>query len=312
MTHATVMPAPGGTSNTLGGYDPLDALSHLERAMFGYLADYDGLTRRLYEHHLTTYARWCLEHGIDAMAADRTHIALYVRHCHEILGHKASTVSTELTPVRGFYKWCFLEGLVDRDPAAHVRLPKVHLEQKQPLTKDELREIRAAGKDLGGRHWALSELLIVHALRISEAAGLRIEDYQDTERGHRVMRFTRKGGRRATIPLPVPVLMALDAAADDRTQGPVIASQTGAQLTRSGATSLLHTIVKRTSITRTVHPHLIRGSVITDGLEDGLSLREAQWLAGHSDPRVTSRHYDLGKLNHARNPVHVVSARLTA
>lgn len=301
-------PAPGA----LLGSDPLDRLSPLQRAMFGYLADYTGLTRDLYEYHLKAYVTWCLEHGIDPLAADRTHVALYVRRCVDQLGHKASTVSTELTPVRGFYKWMFLEGLVDRDPAAHVRLPKVHLEPKQPLTKDELREIRRAGKDLGGRHWALAELLIVHALRISEASGLRIEDYQDTERGHRVMRFTRKGGRRATIPLPVPVLMALDAAAGGRDQGPVIVSRDGHPLTRSGATALLHTIVKRTSISRQVNPHLIRGSVITDGLEDGLSLREAQWLAGHSDPRVTSRHYDLGKLNHARNPVHVVSARLTA
>ena len=193
--------------------------------------------------------------------------------------------STEITPVRGFYKWMFLEGHIVRDPAAHVRLPKVHFESKLPLSTDDLREIRRTAKDMGGRHWALAELLIVHALRISEATGLLIENYQDTEVGHRVMKFTRKGGKRAVIPMPVPVVMALDAAAGDRTSGPVIASLDGAQLSRSGATSLL---------------------------EDGLTLRDAQWLAGHSDPRVTSRHYDLGKGNHSRNPVHIMSARLTA
>lgn len=314
MYDAIVMPTPMGTDTTtaLPSSDPLDQLSALEHAMFGFLADYSGLTRDLYEYHLKTYVTWCLEHRIDPLAADRTHVAMYVRNRHEQLGHKASTVSTEITPVRGFYKWMFLEGKITRDPAAHVRLPKVHYEPKLPLSTDDLREIRRTAKDMGGRHWALAELLIVHALRISEATGLLIENYQDTEVGHRVMKFTRKGGKRAVIPMPVPVVMALDAAAGDRTSGPVIAALDGARLSRSGATSLLHTIVKHTKITRTVNPHLIRGSVITNGLEDGLTLRDAQWLAGHSDPRVTSRHYDLGKGNHSRNPVHIMSARLTA
>ena len=113
-----------------------------------------------------------------------------------------------------------------------------------------------------------------------------------------------------------PVEQAVDKALADRgvasVRGRVLVAIDGLPLHRSSATGLLRTIVRRSGVDRTVNPHLIRASVITYGLEDGLSIREAQWLAGHEDPRTTSRHYDLGHQKHDRHPVHVLSARLTA
>jgi integrase/recombinase XerD len=72
---------------------------------------------------------------------------------------------------------------------------------------------------------ALITLMGMLGLRVSEACAVKIEDYQDIERGHRVLRLVGKGGKPATIPLPVPVLRALDAAAGDRTSGPAAAAQ---------------------------------------------------------------------------------------
>lgn len=124
------------------------------------------------------------------------------------------------------------------------------------------------------------------------------------------MELRRKGGKVRKIPLPVAVLMALEAAAGDRTHGPVIACRDGRPLSRPGATGLVHTIVRHSAISRPVNPHLIRGSIITDTIERE-GLREGQRLADHEDPRTTSRSYDLSKDNFDTHPVHLVSARLT-
>jgi integrase/recombinase XerD len=302
VTHAIApTPAPGH----------LAALTPLQRIYFGYLADYDGNTRAAYEFHLSGFLTWCHAMQVDPLDLDRTHAALYVRHLTEERHLRGSSVNTAMTPVKGMYRWAMLEGFLDRDPIVHVRLPKADYRQKYPLDRDELRKFRSAAKQLGGRHWALGELLTVHALRISEARGLLIENTREVERGHRVMTFRRKGGTWTTVPMPVVVQMAIDDAVGDRTSGPVIVKRDGGPIGRGGAAGLVRTIVRHAGITRQVNPHLVRGSTITDLLDSGGDIREAQRLAGHQDPRTTSRHYDLSKKNHDTHPSHIVSARLT-
>lgn len=286
-------------------------LTPLQRALFGFLANYEGLTRDLYEYHLVTWIQWCADQGLDPMTVERTHVSMYVRYLSEVRGNKASTIGTTMSPIKGFYRYATVEGLVDRDPAAYVRLPKIHYEKKHPIEREELRRLRKAGKTLGGRHWALIELLTVHALRISEACSIQIEDYQDTERGHRVLHFTRKGGRRATVPIPVAALLALDDAAGDRASGPLLTTRDGRPLNRHTATGVFETIVRHAKLERHINPHLVRASVITDAFEQGLPGRDVQNLAGHLDPRTTAT-YDLGLHNHDKHPAHIMAARLTA
>jgi integrase/recombinase XerD len=51
-------------------------------------------------------------------------------------------------------------------------------------------------------HGALAYLLGINALRASEAAAVRIEDYQETLRGHRVLHLLGKGNKPATMGCP--------------------------------------------------------------------------------------------------------------
>ena len=153
MTHAIALPLPSA----------LAALTDLQRVAFGFLADYKGATRAGYERHLNSYFTWCQLHQVDPLTTDRTIVALYVRHLDEERGLRGSSVNSYMTPVKGLYKWAFQEGYIDRDPAVHVRLPKVEYRSKPSLERYELKQIRRAAKQIGGRHWALSELLLVHA-----------------------------------------------------------------------------------------------------------------------------------------------------
>lgn len=293
--------------------DLIGSLPPLQRTAIGYLADYTGATRKNYEYHLKRWLGWCEDHDLDPLSVDRAHISLYARDLEEGPRQlRASSINAAFRPIRGFYRYAFLEGVIERDPAVHVRLPRADYRKKVPLEREELRAFRKAAKDLGGRHWALAELLCILGLRVSEACSINIGDYSDIERGHPVARVKRKGGKVVTLPLPVSVLLALQAAAGDRTEGPLIVTRDGRRLHRSTAAGLVHTIAKHARITRPINPHLLRASLITTALDEGMTIRDAQWLAGHADPRTTSRHYDLGMNNHDKHPVHVVSARLTA
>lgn len=50
-------------------------------------------------------------------------------------------------------------------------------------------------------HGALAFLLGINALRASEAAAVRIEDYSETLGGYRVLHLVGKGNKPATMPI---------------------------------------------------------------------------------------------------------------
>ena len=54
-------------------------------------------------------------------------------------------------------------------------------------------------------------------------------------------------------------------------------------------------------------PHALRHAVITNALDAGVPLRDAQILACHADPRTTE-HYDRARGNLDRHGVHLLTA----
>jgi site-specific recombinase XerD len=112
-----------------------------------------------------------------------------------------STVARRLSTLCSFYRYCHLERLLARDPAANVRRPKVDPESRTlGLDRNELGALLVQAGLGSPRDHALTSLLAMNGLRISEALGADIDDL-DVDRGHRTLRVVRKGGRQVTIPL---------------------------------------------------------------------------------------------------------------
>jgi hypothetical protein len=65
----------------------------------------------------------------------------------------------------------------------------------QGLDRLELIRFLQVAQTLTVHHGALAFLLGINALRASEAAGVRIEDYADTMRGYRVLHLVCKGNK---------------------------------------------------------------------------------------------------------------------
>jgi len=310
--HATVHTAPS-SAGVLSLPSLVDDLEPLQLAYLSYLGDYHGATLINYRYHLDRYLRWCATHGLDALAVKRVHLELYVRHLLEEQGLKPSSVNSSMTPVKGFYDAAVGDEVIDRDPTRRLKLPKFSYEKSALVPFRDLMLFLEVAKSISARHWALTQLLSGMGLRISEAASLRIEDYQTVEQGQHMLRFVQKGGATAVVPVPLPVLHALDAARAGRTSGPLIATRAGGPLTRGGATGLVETVNRRAAaqgLKRHINPHLLRKSAVTEALEMGMSIRDAQTFARHADPRTTSKHYDLGRANHYRHPGHQIAARL--
>jgi integrase/recombinase XerD len=211
--------------------------------------------------------------------------------------------------LRGFFRFAHIDGLIAADPAVYARLPKIHTDESRTQGLDRLELIRflQVAQTLTVHHGALAYLLGINALRASEAAGVRIEDYAETLRGHRVLHLVGKGTKPATMPVTVPVLRTLEACRGQRAEGPLILRPvSGKPIDRRDVYRMVVRIATVARIPRHVSPHSLRAA-ITNALDAGVPLRDAQILARHADPRTTE-HHDRARGNLDRHGVHFLTA----
>ena len=296
-------------STTLLPFQP-SRMSTAQLAAVSFLARYSGRTHALYAFQLKQWFAWCEHHGLDPLAGiQRAHVELYIRGLGE-RGLMDSSVVTMMHGVRGFFRFAHVDGLITADPAVYARLPKVQRDESRTQGLDRLELIRflQVAQTISVHHGALAFLLGINALRASEAAAVHIEHYADTLRGHRVLHLVGKGNKPATMPLTVPVLRVLEACRGQRTSGPlVLRPVSGKPIDRRDAYRMVTRIATTAKIPRHISPHSLRHAAITNALDAGVPLRDAQILARHADPRTTE-HYDRARGNLDRHGVHFLTA----
>jgi site-specific recombinase XerD len=75
------------------------------------------------------FSTWCDEANLSLFSIPRAHLELFGRWMEEA-GRMRSTVARRRSTLASFYKYCQQEQLVDRNPALHVRRPKVDYESR--------------------------------------------------------------------------------------------------------------------------------------------------------------------------------------
>ena len=147
------------------------------------------------------------------------------------------------------------------------------------------------------------------------------------DRGHRVLRVTRKGGERQPLALPPPVLSRLDAYLawrDDlehvpaivgsKGRGrPLIATASGKHMRPADAWALMRRLGKAAGfpheLVNAMGAHSMRHSFATLYLDAGGNLVDLQDAMGHKDPRTTRR-YDRARGRLDRSPGYLLATYL--
>lgn len=192
---------------TLLPFQPM-SMSSAQLAAVSFLARYSGRTHDLYAFQLRRWFSWCESNGLDPLIGiQRAHVELYIRQ----LGESGLMDSSVVTMMHGA---CGVRATAEGS-SRRVPHPRSGSARADPFLQ--------IAQTLTVYHGALAFLLGINALRASEVAAVRIEDYAETLRGHRVLHLVGKRNKPATMPLTVPVLRVLEACRGERIGGSLIA-----------------------------------------------------------------------------------------
>jgi site-specific recombinase XerD len=270
------------------------------------LAGYTGNTRLSYTTDLRLFADWCADNRLRLLEVRRAHLEMFARTMEQ-QGRMRSTVARRSSTRCSFYRYCHLEGLLARDPAAHVRRPKVDPESRTlGVDRNELGALLVQAGLGSRRAHALISLLAMNGLPISEALGANIDDL-DVDRGHRTLRVVPKGGKQAAIPPAPRTARALDLSVGERATGPIFLGAAGARMDRYAADRT----VKRMRASGRDHQADLAAQpapfLHTAALDAGVPLRDVQEAASYADPRTTMR-YDRARQSLDRHATYIVAA----
>ena len=219
---------------------------------------------------------------------------------------RATTLRRRAASLRGFYRFCYAEGLVEADLAGRFDLPRQPRLLPHVLTVEEverLLETRSDATPASLRDRALLELLYACGLRISEALGLDRHDV-DLEEG--VVRVVGKGDRERIVPVGEIALDWMRRYVDEVRPawlqsgqidlgrgGPLFLSAGGKRLDRRRAWEMIVASAGVANLAQGISPHTLRHSFATHLLEGGADLRVVQELLGHASINTTQLYTHL-------------------
>lgn len=276
----------------------------------GFLARYSGQSFAAYELDMRIWCDWCRSYGLDPIFdIERPHIELFARYLEIERGNRPASVARRLACLRTFF-WLMQEDeVIPKSPATNVKLPRwsPDINKKIGLDRKDYMALMDAARNSTPADEALIAVLGQLGLRVSEACSLNIEDFQDTDRGHRMVRFVGKNTKAASLPIPIPVLRSMERAAGDRRSGPLLLRRDGTRMTRRSADRVVKRLAGRAGITRVISCHTLRHTFVVAALDANVPLRDVQLAARHADIRQTLM-YDRGRQSLDRHAAYVVSA----
>jgi integrase/recombinase XerD len=264
----------------------------------GFLELERGLSRHTvssYEGDLRQCARFIARHGARRWAeVTPAQISDWIYALSEAK-FAASSLARKLTALRTFARYLVREHVCARDFTELLIGPKLVRKIPGTLTVGEVERLLAApagGDALAVRDRAILELFYSSGLRVSELAGLTL---QQLDLDHGFVRIFGKGNKERVVPVGTKAGAALVSYVTAarrhfvkaRTGSQFFLSARGTSLSRQMLWVLIKKYAQRAGIRQSVKPHLLRHSFATHLLSGGADLRAIQEMLGHASIATT-------------------------
>jgi integrase/recombinase XerD len=219
-------------------------------------------------------------------------------------GKTAATVNRKMASIRAFYRYMKNTDVINDNPAADIKVPKISRKEIEYLTIAEVEDLLSQPDDTikGIRDRAILETLYATGLRVSELIEANVEDIN-----LRMGFVTCNGehGKARIIPLGRPSKAALEEYIyDDRnkilkgenqSEKALFLNYYGKRLTRQAMWKILKEYAKKADIEKKITPQILRNSFAVHMVQNGADLKSLQELLGHEDPAATQIYLSVTK-----------------
>lgn len=242
--------------------------------------------------------------------------------------NKERGIMRKISSLKSFYNYFYRNELLKNNPAALVRLPKLHEKEIIRLDVDEvallLDEVEQ-GESLTDkqkafhnktkiRDLAILTLLLGTGIRVSECVGLDISDVDFKNGG---IHIHRKGGKEVTIYFGIEVEDALQDYLDERfgidampgSEQALFLSLQRKRLTVRSVENLVKKYAKIVTPLKKITPHKLRSTYGTNLYRETGDIYLVADVLGHSDVNTTKKHYAALEDERRRSARNVVKLR---
>ena len=232
-------------------------------------------------------------------------------------GATKSTIARKSSSIRAFTAWLLEREVIEVDPGLRLRspklernLPKVATEDSVSKVLERLKNLATTDKPSALSDWCAFELLYATGMRVSELAGLYVDDLDFSRQ---LVRVTGKGNKQRMLPYGDMAAEALNRwLRTGRNLYAVPESPNALLLTsrgkRIGVRQIYALVAKQLEDTPTgaAGPHTLRHSAATHLLDHGADLRAVQEILGHASLGTTQiyTHVSVERLKKSFEQAH--------
>ncbi|MEG0288016.1 MAG: tyrosine recombinase XerC [Carnobacterium sp.] len=272
---------------------------------------YSELTKKAYEEDILDFSNFLLETG------DAAYEAVTLQDVRIFLGElterelSRNTISRKISSLRAFYQFLLKNHVVAENPFSYIHLKKKTLRLPRFFYEKEMEALFQTvkgDKPLDFRNEALLEVLYGTGIRVSECRGISIKDI-DFDLS--VVLIHGKGNKERYVPFGHYASVAIQEylekcrsvlmAKYHKEHDYLFVNHYGDQISVSGIEYVLNQIIKKSSLTADIHPHMLRHTFATHLLNNGADMRTVQELLGHASLSSTQIYAHVTKEHLQKN-----------
>lgn len=237
----------------------------------------------------------------------------------------------KLASLRSFYNYFYTSELIEKNPAALMKMPKLHQKEIIRLDPDEVATLLDAVENgdhmtktelkyhakTKTRDLALMTLLLGTGIRVSECVGLDIQDVDFKNNG---IKIRRKGGYEAVVYFGDEVEKALrdylmlreEIIPESGHENALFLSMQNRRITVRSVENLVKKYAGKVTSLKKITPHKLRSTYGTTLYQETGDIYLVADVLGHKDVNTTRKHYAAQADSRRRMAANVVKLRSDA
>ncbi len=259
-----------------------------------YQKNYSEYTIENYCSDIIQYLDYLTSEGINFKKVEYSDLRFYLMYLKEEKNENNSSIDRKLSALRGFYRFLATEKITDNNAFSLVTGLKKEKKLPRYFEYNELEELfkvpdlRTA---LGQRDRLILEMLYATGLRVGELVSVKVSDI---DLGSRVILVVGKGNKERRVTYGDYCHDALKLYLSDgylklnkNGSDYLFLNNNGEVITERGIRYVLDQVIKKTSLNKSISPHVLRHSFATHLLNEGCDLLTVQKLLGHESISAT-------------------------